>query len=112
MKITKQFDEKLILDYEDPRPEQKERKIGAAAKLPWALRINEHRKIIGEEPLSPEIGNLFPVTQGVYFVEDLSEVSDLGYQAGDDVFGEPGKGGQGDKPKEEKPKEKPKGDKK
>jgi hypothetical protein len=100
-KIASDFDEKLILDYEDPRPEERERKIGAASKMPWALRVNEHRKIIGEEPLEPSIGNLYPVPQGMYFVKDLGEVEDLGYQAGDDVFGAPGAGGQGDEPKDD-----------
>lgn len=92
-KIVPMFDDKLILDYDDPRPEQRERKIGAASKMPWAMSINEIRALVGEDPIDPKQGNLHPVTQGVFFVEDLSVVEDLGYQAKstDAEFGTEGK---------------------
>lgn len=67
------FDEELILDYEDPRPEDRELKIRSQGRAPWALTINEHRKIIGEQPLRGEEGDYHPVPKGVQFVARLED---------------------------------------
>ena len=73
--LVPQFDEKLIIDYDDPRPDDPGHKLRAASRAPWALSVDEHRQLIGEKPIGGDIGALYPVPGNIIFVSDLSEVT-------------------------------------
>lgn len=52
--LIRDFDERLILDYESPVQEDKEHKLKVAKAAPWAFSINEWREMAGLPELSEE----------------------------------------------------------
>lgn len=69
------FDERLVIDYDNPVIEDKEFKLKVAEKSPWALRVHEWRDMMGYEPLNDEkVNNSFMVPIGVRLVEDLLDL--------------------------------------
>lgn len=57
-RLVPDFDERLIIDYESPVQEDKERQLNAAKAAPWALTIDEWRALQGHDPLPDNRGRV------------------------------------------------------
>lgn len=58
-RLVPEFDDRLILDFESPVPEDKEFSLKVATALPGAFSLNEWRAFAGHEPI-PEFAGMFP----------------------------------------------------
>jgi hypothetical protein len=68
------YDDRAILDYDNPVPEDKDFALSALNGGKVVVRVNEPRKLMGLEPLPPEEGgDLFMVPQGVSLKTKLEE---------------------------------------
>lgn len=77
-RLAKEYDERLILDFESPVDEDEERQLQAAEKAPWALKVNEWRKKAGVAPLEDnEGGNAHMVPFNLMPVENLNNLQDM-----------------------------------
>lgn len=68
-RLVVDFDSRLILEFESPIKEDFDRKLKAAQLAPWALKLDDWRKLQGQEPLPDNRGqvhmaqaNIVPVT--------------------------------------------------
>lgn len=58
-RLVPEFDERLILDYVSPIPEDREYKLNVARAAPWSVTVNEWREMQELEPVPA--GNVFRV---------------------------------------------------
>ncbi|MCP4201791.1 MAG: phage portal protein [bacterium] len=70
--LVKEFDERLILDYESPIAEDEERKQKYAQIAPWALKVDEWRIRQGEDPLPDGEGQVHMVPQNLVPTRSLA----------------------------------------
>ncbi len=49
--LVAEFDDRIILDYENPVSEDREHKLNIYKAAPWAFTINEWRETAGDEPI-------------------------------------------------------------
>jgi SPP1 gp7 family putative phage head morphogenesis protein len=73
-RLVPEFDEKLILDYDSPVPEDREFKAKAMQGAPFAFMLDEHRELAGFAALDGQRGQVFPVPTGTGFAPDPSKV--------------------------------------
>ena len=65
-RFISEYDERLIIDYVNPVPDDKEYALKAAMAAPWALSIDEWRERAGLDPLEDERGkSIYMVPMGV-----------------------------------------------
>ncbi len=57
--LVPRFDEGLILDYDDPTPENRQFSLEVAKSAPWAFSLNEWRGLAEHEPV-PEFEGVYP----------------------------------------------------
>lgn len=57
-RLVPDFDERLVLDYENPIREDQDRQLKAAQSAPWAITVDEWRALQGHEPLSENRGKI------------------------------------------------------
>lgn len=57
-RLVPDFDERLILDYESPVPEDKEHRLNVAKAAPFSVLVDEWRAMRGDEPLPDEQGQV------------------------------------------------------
>lgn len=81
-RLIPDFDDRLILDYESPVPEDREHNLAVARAAPWAFEVDEWREMAGKPPLEDEKGRVFPRPFTVTFTDDLSD--DVSYRYGYD----------------------------
>lgn len=55
-RIARKFDEGLIVDFENPIPDDKDGKRSTMVAMPHAFRVNEWRELANEDPLEEEDG--------------------------------------------------------
>jgi len=65
--LATEFDEKLIIDYIDPTPEDREFKKSIMNNHPYAFEIDEIRDVAGLDPLPDEKGKARPVPINLVF---------------------------------------------
>ncbi|HQE50603.1 MAG TPA: hypothetical protein PKV93_14780, partial [Fervidobacterium sp.] len=63
--------DRLILEYDNPVPEDKEYALRAAQAAPWSLTVNEWRELSGHGALTDANGNVFPVPYNLYFTQNF-----------------------------------------
>jgi len=61
VRLVDQFDNRLLLDYESPVPEDREYKKEVMNNTSWAFMIDEHREAAGKDPLPDGQGQKFMV---------------------------------------------------
>lgn len=76
-RFVPEFDERLVIDYDDPTPEDREFRLKAASTAPWSLRADEWRELSGFDPLPDDMGQVHMVPVGLAPVKDLREGADL-----------------------------------
>lgn len=64
--------ERLILDYEDPVPRDREHQLEVMKAQPSAFKADEWREMAGRLPLENDDGQVFGVTANVFYVDSLS----------------------------------------
>lgn len=66
--LLARWDENLLLDYDDPRPRDKELKIAAVKSMPWLLTVDQGLRMLGENPIGGDEGKMraLPVNMGIY----------------------------------------------
>lgn len=70
-RLVPEFDDRLILEYDNPVPEDKEYALRAAQAAPWSLTVNEWRELSGHGALTDANGNVFPVPYNLYFTQNF-----------------------------------------
>lgn len=68
-RLVPEFDDRLILDYESPIPEDNEFKLKVMEKSPWAFKRNEWREFAEFEP-DEQIGERYYVPVGLVVEEE------------------------------------------
>ena len=66
-KLVPEFDERLILEYDNPIPEDKEYALRVAQASPWSLTVDEWREMGGHGKLEDKQGALYPIPYNIYF---------------------------------------------
>lgn len=77
-RLVPDFDERLILDYESPVPEDREYNLAVAKAAPWSLLVDEWREMGGKAPLPDNKGKVFPVPYTITFAEELDGADPFG----------------------------------
>lgn len=72
-KLANQFDEKLILDYVSPIPDDKEFKKQVMKDHPYAFTIDEIRDMVDMDPLPDDQGQVRPIPPTVIFSTEYSQ---------------------------------------
>lgn len=70
-RLVPQFDDRLVLDYLSPVPEDKARELEAAKVQPHALTVNEWRAMMGKEPV--EDGEVYMMPPSLTPVESFDD---------------------------------------
>lgn len=65
-KLVQEFDDRLIIEYDNPIPEDKEYKLKVAQAAPWSLTVDEWRAMQGKEPLPNKQGNVYMLPFNLY----------------------------------------------
>jgi phage portal protein BeeE len=74
-RVAPLFDERIIVDFEDPVMEDKLFHLEVAKAAPWVLQVEEWREMAGREPFDDDkINKAHVAPLGVRLVEDLSEL--------------------------------------
>jgi phage portal protein BeeE len=70
-RLVPEFDDRLVIDYVSPVPEDKVRELQAATVQPHVLTVNEWRALAGQPPV--EDGNVYMMPPSLTPVESLNE---------------------------------------
>lgn len=70
--IVPEFDERLILDYESPVPEDKQYELEVLKSQPWAFTADEIREKGGREALPDGQGQVYAVPMNVFLTSTLT----------------------------------------
>lgn len=73
--LVPRFDDRIILDYENPVQEDKEHQLNAVKAAPYAFDVDEIRAIADHEPMNDGNGTRRMVTFAQRFVENLEDES-------------------------------------
>ena len=108
-KLAPLYDDNLIIDYDDPTPDDERHQLRVLARMPWLATVAEGRELAGLPPEERDT-DLRAVPSGYQFVESLSNVE--GPDGSDDApISEPTGGDDGGEGSEEEPPEsEPEGD--
>jgi len=68
--LVPEFDDRLILDFESPVPDDKEFELQVMRSQPWAFKANEIRERGGEQPIGDD-GEVFAVPTNVFLQTSL-----------------------------------------
>ena len=86
-KLAPEYDPRIIVDFDNPVQEDKEFVMNAAKAFPWALTVDESRRLLSLPPLEGEAGKVHMVPVNMMPMSDLSEIrtepSDSGGAGGD-----------------------------
>lgn len=77
-KLVPRYDPRLILEYDDPVPQDREEKRSTVVALPGRWSVNEERELGGAEALEGDDGKGFLVPPGLVYVERLSDLRSKG----------------------------------
>lgn len=73
-RLIPQYDENLLVDYDDPRPKDETLELSAARNARFALTVNEHRAKAGLPPLDGEDGQWIIVEGGMDPFRDYEDL--------------------------------------
>ena len=73
-RVVPLYDERLVLKYESPIREDKDRETQLKKTAAWTMTMNEWREQIGQEPIG-EKGEVYLIPLNMSLREDLSEMS-------------------------------------
>lgn len=74
--VVLMFDERLILDYDNPVPEDLEFRLKVMEKAPWAFSQNEWRRFGGADEVPGTDGDVYLVQASLVPVRSLAELAD------------------------------------
>lgn len=72
--LMPEFDDGLVLDYDNPVPEDKQHQLDVIREVPYAFSIDEIREVAEMAALDGDEGGVKPVPTGIYFVDSYDEV--------------------------------------
>lgn len=70
--LVPEFDDRLILDYENPVSEDKEYNLKVAQASPWSMTVDEWRELQGREPLPDGQGQVYMLPFNLYSSRTLA----------------------------------------
>jgi len=70
--LVPEFDERLILDFDSPVPDDREFELSVIKAAPWAFQADEIRARAGEEPLPDDDGKVHAVPSNLFMQPTLS----------------------------------------
>lgn len=83
-RLVREFDERLILDFESPVEEDFDKNLSAATVAPHSLTINEWREMAGRVELPDEDGNRFMVPFNLMPISTFEEYQESAIDLGSD----------------------------
>lgn len=95
LRLVPEYDERIVLNFRDTVPEDKEHTLNVASKNPGALTFDEWRKLSGHPPIGGELGASFLIPLNAYATADPLDQETRPKTGG----GAPGDGDKPDKPK-------------
>jgi hypothetical protein len=75
-RMLPRYDERLVIDYDNPAPPDKDLQLEYVKAAPWALSHGQWLERMGEQELPEEQAEVHAVPQGMRFVADLTELED------------------------------------
>lgn len=82
-RLVPEFDDRLILEYDNPIPEDKEYALKAAQTSPWSLTVDEWREMSGHNRLDNDEGKVYPLPYNMYFARNFGYTSNSDNEASD-----------------------------
>lgn len=73
-RLVPEFDDRLILEYDNPVPEDKEYALRVAQAAPWSLTVNEWRELGGHSKLTEANGDVYPLPYNMYFSQNYGHM--------------------------------------
>ncbi len=70
--LVPEFDERLILEFDSPVPDDREFELGVIKVAPWAFQADEIRERAGQEPLPDDDGKVHAVPTSVFLQPTLT----------------------------------------
>lgn len=70
LRLVPEYDERLVLDFVDTVPEDKEHQLAVATKAPHAVQVDEYRRWMSLPPLGGEVGKAHMMPMNSYLAVD------------------------------------------
>ncbi len=76
-KLVPMYDDRLILEYENPVSQDKEHQRDITKSAPWAFRVDDIRDMANLDPLDDGEGQVFGVPVNIMIMDELKDMTSL-----------------------------------